>query len=320
MQACADLKTRCFELEQFDPKPGTEYLAKLSLDLRTIKHAAVYELDAAPPPQPRPAPPRHTRTSDTGAIVIDGDAEGDSDVEVAPARCLALRLRRPPTLETAAVPRAEDAVVQAALDAIQAAQAKAAAFETSTDVSTVEAFASPTACFCLHFDSSAALRECQELLCELRICMRDMRVVTLRGSRHAEVCGGISHELPALAPLQPLTAQDLAAAGDSEFALSFLLDMLLVHGHLRAADVKGVLGMLRQLRAWGLVKSYVQFLEGVARDAPAFHACNDGDTVITRVRAEHAVRAAWLRVFIEEEPKSISGWRDHASTFSHMLM
>lgn len=270
MQAIVDLKTRSMELEQACPKPDAAYIVKLSIDLRTIKHATVYDLSA------------------------DADAVGTAAAATSRC-CLALRLRRPPTLEAAAVPQAKTECVQEAIDAIKASEQTDSQFEMSEDVSSVEAFASPTACLCLHFEEGADLLQGHELLRGLRIRTRELMAVSLRGSRHSQVCGGISHELPVANPLFPLTPQDLAAAGDTQYSLCFLLDLLLVHGHLRVADLKTVLGMLRTLRGWGMIRSYGQFLGSFAEHAPPFHACNDGDTVMTRVRALRAVRAALQR-------------------------
>eukprot|EP00892_Ulva_mutabilis_P008489 jgi/Ulvmu1/6011/UM026_0137.1 len=170
--------------------------------------------------------------------------------------CLALRLRRPPHLE--------------------------GNFQ-GTDPSQCEAFASPTAYLCLSFHNARDCSATEKALKKFQLRVhREILAVTMHGSQHASVCGGISHRLPH--DLAPLTPDDLADAGESEYEVSFLLDLLLRHGHLRAADVPAVLGMLRCLYAWGDVKGYSEYLYEAADGLPAFHRGNDGTAVITTVR------------------------------------
>eukprot|EP00892_Ulva_mutabilis_P008486 jgi/Ulvmu1/6009/UM026_0135.1 len=255
-----DFKARCIELEQRLSRRGCPSLLRLTIDLSTIKCFSVFD-DAAAPQQ----------------------------------HCIALRLRRPPTINATPAPDLEpdnpDIFDEAIAKIREAAAADdPAAFSRAVDPSTCEAFASPTAWLCLHFDQPCTFHTVKAMLGDFKVRFADLLTVTMQGSQHAMVCGGISHELPQT--LAPLTEADVRAAGDSGIGICYLLDLLLVHGHLRAADVPTVLSMLRNLRAWGFLRSYREFLHSMAEEAPPFHRCNDGDLVLSRVSSihEHAFR------------------------------
>ena len=243
--------SRSIELEQCAPREASKHLVQLSIELRTVKKFSVFH--------------------------IQGEAEA----------CLALRLRRPPTLSTALAPAEVNCLIDEALAAIRDANPADTPFARSTDFTDCEAFASPTAWVCLHFDTGDGFGVAEATLQGFKIRTGDTLAVCMHGSRHATICNGVSHELPPT--LRPLTEGDLTAAGDSGFAISFLLDLLLVHGHLRAADVPSVLRMLRCLQKWGHIRGFSELLGSIAEEAADYHRCNDGDTVLARVCAVHAV-------------------------------
>ena len=218
----------------------------LAIELRTVKHVKL--------------------------LRIDGDL------------CLALRLRRPPTFDRVEQTRYMSQEGLSSLFSILSSMYDDDPKpERSTDSSGCEAFGSPTAYLCLSFSSFAGCTAAEATLRKFKLAFhRDVLVVNMHGSRHEHVCGGVSHRLPAT--LKPLTPKDLSDAGDTEYGVAFLLDLLLRHGHLRAADVPSVLGMLRCLHAWGVVDSYQEYLQTAASQLPAFHRCNDGTAVTLEVR------------------------------------
>lgn len=203
---------------------------------------------------------------------------------------LALRLRRPPTVNTRPGLTLLDTADDAAAAPPSSGGAGAPLLPRAADTTTLEAFASPTAYLCLHFFNPAGCRNTHAALKQFRLNIhRDVQRVVMHGSRHERVCGGVSHRLPPT--LAPLTDADFAAVGDTEHAVAFLLDLLLRHGHLRAADVPTVLGMLRRLCTWGAVRSYEVYLDAAANNLPPFHRGNEGDALLNTVRAVHAVTA-----------------------------
>lgn len=253
LQGGVDLKKRSIVLQQ-----GTDGRISLQLciDLRTIKDIHV----------------------------LNTGSRGTSQL-------LALRLRRPPVLDTLQRRSGDtDNPLRALMDELRGLTEHPPKLERATDVSACEAFASPTAHVCLAFGTTRGFDAAQTVLKGFKIQRRRVLDVCMHGSRHQGACSGVSHHLPST--LQPLTSADFAAAGDTVHGVAFLLDLLLRHGHLRAADVPEVLVMLRDLCQWGELDSYSAYLAEAADNLPPFHRCNSGREVLERVRLHTNLRHA----------------------------